>query len=65
MEYYSLIKPSDIIKFADKWMELEKIILSVVTQTQKEKHGMYSHKVNNNHKLQDNQAAIHRPMESR
>ena len=32
----------DIMKFADKWIELEKIILSEVTQTQKEKHGMYS-----------------------
>ncbi|KAL6030710.1 hypothetical protein STEG23_036661 [Scotinomys teguina] len=27
------------MKFADKWMELENIILSEVTQTQKDKHG--------------------------
>jgi hypothetical protein len=32
-----------IIKFSDKWMELgEKAILSLVTQTQKAKYGMYS-----------------------
>lgn len=28
--------------FAGKWMELENIILSEVTQTQKDMHGMYS-----------------------
>ena len=42
MRYYSAIKNKDIVKFAGKWMELEKIILSEVTQTQKDKHGMYS-----------------------
>ena len=41
MDYYSAIKNNDIMKFAGKWMELEKIILSEVTQTQKDKHGMY------------------------
>jgi hypothetical protein len=30
------------MNFADKWMELKNIILSEVTQTQKDKHGMYS-----------------------
>mgnify|MGYP002070891062 CR=1 FL=1 len=30
------------MKFAGKWMELEKIILSEVTQTQKDTHGMCS-----------------------
>jgi hypothetical protein len=34
MEYYSAIKNKDIINFADKWMDLENIILSEVTQTQ-------------------------------
>ena len=29
------------MNFSGKWMELEKIILSEVTQTQKDKHGMY------------------------
>jgi len=31
----------DIINFACKWMELENIILSEVTQTQKDIHHMY------------------------
>ena len=35
MEYYTVIK-NDILKFAGKWMDLEKKnILSKVTQTQK------------------------------
>ena len=42
MEYYSAIKNEDIQSFAGKWMELENIILSEVTQTQKDMHGMYS-----------------------
>jgi hypothetical protein len=42
MNYYSAIKNEDILTFADKWMELESIILSEVTQTQKDMHSMYS-----------------------
>jgi hypothetical protein len=38
MEYYSAIKIKNM-KFAGKWIEIEKIILSKVTQTQKDKHG--------------------------
>jgi hypothetical protein len=34
MEYDSGIKNKDILSFACKWMELENIILSEVTQTQ-------------------------------
>ena len=33
MEYYSAMKNEDILTFADKWMDLENIILSEVTQT--------------------------------
>ena len=33
---------NDIMKLTGKWVELENIILSEVTQTQKDKHGMYS-----------------------
>jgi hypothetical protein len=33
MEYYSSIKKENILSFAGKWMELENIILSEVTQT--------------------------------
>jgi hypothetical protein len=40
VEYYSAIKDNDIMKFAGKWMELEKITLSEETQTPKDKHGM-------------------------
>ena len=32
MEYYSAIKNEDILTFAGKWIELENIILSEVTQ---------------------------------
>ena len=42
MEYYSAIKNEEILSFSGKWMELENIILSEVTQTQKDMHGMYS-----------------------
>ena len=42
MEYYSAIKNKDIMNFAGKWMELENITLSEVTQTQKDRHGLYS-----------------------
>ena len=42
MEYDSTIKNKDIIALAGKWMELENNILSEVTQTQKDVHGMYS-----------------------
>ena len=41
-EYYSAIKNEDILSFASKWVELENIILSEITQTQKDMHGMYS-----------------------
>ena len=42
MEYYSAIKYETIMSFASKWMELENIILSEVTQIQKHLPGMYS-----------------------
>ena len=42
MGYYSAIKNEDILSFAGKWKELENIILSEVTQTQKDTDGMYS-----------------------
>jgi hypothetical protein len=32
----------DILIFVGKWMEIENIILTEVTQTQKDMHGMYS-----------------------
>jgi hypothetical protein len=42
MEYYSVIKNENILSFAGKWIELGDIILSDITQTQKDMHGMYS-----------------------
>ena len=40
MEYYSVIRNVDILSFVGKWVKLENIILSEVTQTQKDMHGM-------------------------
>jgi hypothetical protein len=42
MEYYSAIKNNEFMKFLDKWMYLEDIILSEVTQSQKKSLDMYS-----------------------
>ena len=42
MEYYSAIENNEFMKFLGKWMELENIILSEVTQSQKNTHDMHS-----------------------
>ena len=42
MEYYSAIKQNEIIVFAATWMDLEIIILSEVSQTEKDKYHMIS-----------------------
>ena len=42
VEYYSAIKNSGFMKFLDKWMYLEDIILSKVTQSQKKSLDMHS-----------------------
>jgi hypothetical protein len=42
MEYYSAIKNNEFMKFLCKWMDLDGIILSEVTQSQKNSHDMYS-----------------------
>jgi hypothetical protein len=42
MEYYSAIKNNEFMKFLGKWMYLEDIILSEVTQSQKNSHDMHS-----------------------
>jgi hypothetical protein len=42
MEYYSTIKNEDTLSFEGKYLELENIILSKVTQTPNDMHGMYS-----------------------
>jgi hypothetical protein len=40
--YYSAIKKNEFMKFLVKWMDLEGIILSEVTQSQKNSHDIYS-----------------------
>jgi hypothetical protein len=42
MEFYPVMKKNEILSFASKWMELENIILSEVSQTQKTKNRMFS-----------------------
>jgi hypothetical protein len=42
MEYYSAIKNNEFVKFLGKWMYLEDIILSEVTQSQKKSLDMHS-----------------------
>jgi hypothetical protein len=42
MEFYSATKKNEILLFAGKWMELENIILSEISQTQKAKSCMFS-----------------------
>ena len=42
MEYYSAIKKNEIMPFAATWMDLEMIILSEVSQTEKDKYHIIS-----------------------
>ena len=42
MEYYSAIKKNEIMPFAATWMDLEIIILSEVSQAEKDKYHMIS-----------------------
>ena len=42
MEYYSAIKKNEIMPFATTWMDLEDIMLSEVSQTEKDKYHMIS-----------------------
>jgi hypothetical protein len=49
MEFYPPIMQNEILSFAGKWMELENIILSEVSQTQKTKGcTFFSHMWNTN-----------------
>ena len=42
MEYYSAIKNDEFMTFLHKWIDLVNIILSEVTQSQKNTDGMHS-----------------------
>jgi hypothetical protein len=42
MEFYSAMKKNEILSFTNKWMELENITLSQVSQAQKAKNHMDS-----------------------
>jgi hypothetical protein len=68
MEYYSAIKSNDFMKFADKWIKLENIILSDVIQSQKtiqfvltDKWILAKTKTKN---LQNTQDTTHRPYDT-
>jgi hypothetical protein len=58
MEYYPAIKSKDILNFAGKWMKLENIILSEVTQCSKDMHSVYS-------LISEYQVTLHRPKEAK
>ena len=40
MEYYSAIKKNEILPFAATWTDLKGIMLSEISQTEKDKHCM-------------------------
>jgi hypothetical protein len=42
VEFYSAMKNNEILSLTSKWMELENIILSKVSQAQKTKNRMFS-----------------------
>jgi hypothetical protein len=42
MEFYSAVTKNETLLFANKWMELENIILSKVSQAQKAKNRTFS-----------------------
>jgi hypothetical protein len=47
MEFYSATKKNEIFLIAGKWMELENIILSALSQVQKTKSCMFSSHMGN------------------
>ena len=42
MEYYAAIRKKQILPFATAWMELEDIMLSEISQVEKDKYQMIS-----------------------
>ena len=41
MEYYLAIRKNEIMPFAGKWMELEGIMLSQISQSEKDRYHMF------------------------
>ena len=42
MEYYLVTRKNEIMSFAVTWMELEGIMLSEISQSEKDKYHMFS-----------------------
>ena len=43
MEYYSAVKKNEVMPFVATWMDLEGIMLSEISQTEKDKYGTRYH----------------------
>jgi hypothetical protein len=43
MEFYSAMKKNETLSFTSKWMELENIILSEISQAQNKNHMFFPH----------------------
>ena len=43
MEYYSAIKKNKILPFVTTWMDLEGIMLSEISQTEKDKYCVFTY----------------------
>ena len=52
MVYYSAIKMKKILAFATEWMDLENIMLSKISQSEKDKYHMFSYMWNLMNELQ-------------
>jgi hypothetical protein len=66
VEYYSVLKNNDFMKFTGKWMELENILLRYWGNSVTKEHTWYAliDKWILAPKLQKTQATIHRPYEA-
>ena len=42
MEYYSAVKKKKVLPFVTAWMDLEKIMLSEISQVEKDEYNMIS-----------------------
>ena len=51
MEYYPAIKKNEILPFATTWMELECIMLSEISQSEKDKSHDFTHMWNLRNKI--------------